>query len=374
MKHKKVLLNPGPVSSTESIRQALMAEDICPKEDEFINLMKDVRKKLCEVVHADYHKYDAVLYCGSGTLVLEAVLVSMLPANKKVLMLENGTYAHKSMNIPKAYNLDYVHVEGDILEPLSVEKVKAALEADPEIALVYVTHHETGTGVLNPIREIGELAHQHGAMLMVDGVSSYGLLDIDMDKDHVDFLIAGAQKGLYAMTGLSFVIGKRELIEASKEHPMRLFYAHLYSQYNILNTTGDMRFTPPVQLVYAANQALDELLAEGVENRMKRTQALHDHIRKHVKRLGFRETLPVDYSGRLICALDYPDGVDFNFKHFHDYLYARDFTIFPFPTGKPKTFRVSAIGNINQADLDEFFKLIEDYWNEQGWSIPILYQ
>lgn len=374
MKQRKILLNPGPVTSNDRIRNALLAEDICPKEDEFIDLMSDLRRKLCQVVKADFNEYDAVLFCSSGTLMQEVALTSLLDNNKKLLMIENGTYAGKAMNIPKAYKLDMVHLKSDILKPVDVNEVKRLLEENPEIGLVYITHQETGTGLLNPIREIGELAHEHGAMMVVDAISTYGLLPIDMEKDNVDFLLSGAQKGLYAMTGISFIIGKRSLIEASKDFPVRTFYAHLYSQYNILNTTGDMRFTPPVQLIYAASEAVDQLLEETIEGRHQKTLAVHQRILDHVHRLGFRESLPLEYSARLVVALDYPDGIDFRFRHFHDFLYSKGYTIFPFATGKPNSFRVGAIGDIEPSDIDDFFKLVEEYWHQEGYTFPVAYK
>ncbi len=373
-KVRKVLLNPGPVTSTDGIRNALLCDDICPKEQEFIDLMLQLRQKLCKVVNADFNDYDAVLFCSSGTLILESVIASMVDENKKVLMVENGTYAKKAMNIPKAYNLGIVHHEVDILEPVKPQDIERLLIENPDVSLVYVTHQETGTGLLNPIRKIGEVCHKHGVMLAVDAISTYGLIPIDMEKDHVDFVMSGAQKGLYAMTGISFVIGKRKLIEASESYPMRTFYAHLYSQYHILNKTGDMRFTPPVQLVYAAVVAVDELLEEGVIERSQRTRRVWDRIREHGQRLGFRETLDPDKSAKLVVAFDYPDGIDFNFKHFHDFLFDHHYTIFPFQTGKPNTFRVGAIGAIDENDIDNFFELVEKYWHQQGYQFPVAYK
>ena len=373
-KVRKVLLNPGPVTSTEGIRNALLCDDICPKEQEFIDLMLELRQKLCQVVNADFKEYDAVLFCSSGTLILESVIASMVDEDKKVLMVENGTYAKKAMNIPKAYNIGIVHHEVDILEPVKAEDIERLIVENPDISLVYVTHQETGTGLLNPIKEIGEVCHKHNVMLAVDAISTYGLIPIDMEKDHVDFVMSGAQKGLYAMTGISFVIGKRKRIEASESYPMRLFYGHLYSQYHILNKTGDMRFTPPVQLVYAAVVAVDELLEEGVIERSQRTRRVWDRIREHGQRLGFRETLDPDKSAKLVVAFDYPEGIDFNFKHFHDFLFENHYTIFPFQTGKPNTFRVGAIGAIDENDIDNFFKLVEKYWEQQGYQFPVAYQ
>lgn len=126
--------------------------------------------------------------------------------------------------------------------------------------------------------------------------------------------------------------------------------------------------------MYAAVVAVDELLEEGVIERSQRTRRVWDRIREHGQRLGFRETLDPDKSAKLVVAFDYPDGIDFNFKHFHDFLFENHYTIFPFQTGKPNTFRVGAIGAIDENDIDNFFKLVEKYWEQQGYQFPVAYQ
>lgn len=139
-------------------------------------------------------------------------------------------------------------------------KLEKALSEDPSIKLVHIAHHETGTGLLNPIREIGEIAHRHGAVFTVDTTSTYAMRPIDIEKDNVDFCMASAQKGLMSMTGLSFVVGNRSIIEASKDYPKRSYYCNLWLQYDCFERTGQMHFTPPVQTIYATRQALKEYL------------------------------------------------------------------------------------------------------------------
>lgn len=161
--------------------------------------------------------------------------------------------------------MDHVNLKLPITEPIDVDKAEEAIKADPDIAVVYCCHHETGTGVLNPIREIGAVAHKYGKVMVVDTTSTYAMIPIDMDKDNLDFIMASAQKGLMSMTGLSYVIGNTEMIEASKNYPTRSYYTNLFMQYDFIKNKGEMHFTPPVQTIYATRQAIKEYWEEGEE-------------------------------------------------------------------------------------------------------------
>lgn len=148
--------------------------------------------------------------------------------------------------------------------------VEDTLQRNPDIALVHTTHNETGTGICNPIKDIGALVHKYNAVFTVDTTSTYAMLPINIERDNIDFCMASAQKGLMSMTGLSFIIGNKAIIEASKEYPKRSYYCNLYLQYEYFEATGEMHFTPPVQTIYATKQALKEYFEEGEEAKWSR--------------------------------------------------------------------------------------------------------
>ena len=162
---------------------------------------------------------------------MDVCLNSLLPAGKKALVVNNGAYSARAVAICRAYGLAHIDLRFSVEDVPDLKAVERALADDPDIALVYTTHHETGTGVLNPVREIGALAHAHGAAFVVDTTSTYAMLPFSMEEANIDFCMASAQKGLQAMTGLSFVIGRTSLIEASKAYPVRSYYCNLYQQY-----------------------------------------------------------------------------------------------------------------------------------------------
>lgn len=242
---RNILLNPGPATTTDTVKLAQVVPDICPREREFADMMKGLRRDLLKVVHADPKDYTAVLFCGSGTLNIDVCINSLLPADKKVLVVNNGAYSTRAVEICQYYGLPHIDLKFPVDQLPDLALVEKTLKENPDIALVYTTHHETGTGILNPIRELGALAHKYGAVFVTDTTSSLAMRPIDVAKENIDFCMASAQKGLMAMTGLSFVIGKTDIIKKSKDYPKRSYYCNLYLQYDFFERTGEMHFTPP---------------------------------------------------------------------------------------------------------------------------------
>ena len=208
---RNILLNPGPSTTTDTVKMAQVVPDICPREKEFASLMKGLREDLVKIVHGDTDEYTAVLFTGSGTINIDVCMNSLLPEGKKVLVINNGAYSTRAVEICQYYGLDYINLEFPIDELPDLSVVEQTLKSNPDIALVHTTHNETGTGILNPIRQIGAIAHKYGAVFSVDTTSTYAMRPIDVNKDNIDFCMASAQKGLMAMTGLSYIVGKGRL-------------------------------------------------------------------------------------------------------------------------------------------------------------------
>ena len=191
---RNVLLNPGPATTTDTVKYAQVIPDICPREKEFVDIMNEVRAELTKVVHADPKKYTSVLFTGSGTVIQDVLVNSLVPAGKKILVVNNGAYSARMVEIAKYYHIPCVDLKFPATGLPDLKVVKEALAGDRDIAVVATTHHETGTGVLNPVGEIGKMAHDHGCIFIADTISTYGLLPIDMEKENIDFLhVIGAE-------------------------------------------------------------------------------------------------------------------------------------------------------------------------------------
>lgn len=371
---RNVLLNPGPSTTTDSVKQAQVVPDICPREKEFREIMKPMRDDLVRIVHGDVDEYTAVLFCGSGTICIDIALNSLLAAGKKAMIINNGSYSQRAVDIVNYYGMPLVEVKQPITTQPDLGAIEDALINNPDVGYVYVTYHETGTGLLNPVKEIGKLAHKYGAFLITDTTSAYAMIPINVYEENIDFCMASAQKGIQGMTGLSYIIGRRDIIERSKDFPKRSYYCNLYMQYEFFETTGEMHFTPPVQTIYAAKQALVEYFEEGEEAKWNRHKRIMDEIRRGIDRLGFREALDRKDQSGLVAAVNYPDDSNFSFEKIHDYCYERGFTIYPGKMQNKGTFRLCALGAIDDSDIREFWKVFEEALHESGVKIPVVYK
>lgn len=370
---RNILLNPGPATTTDSVKLAQIVPDICPREKEFGQIMKDIQEDLVKIVHGDPEKYTAVLFCGSGTINIDACINSLLPENKRVLVINNGAYSARAAEICEFYGLPYTELAFPLNSRPDLNVVEKTLKEDPSIGLVHIAHHETGTGLLNPIREIGEIVHRYNAIFTVDTTSTYAMRPIDIEKDNVDFCMASAQKGLMSMTGLSFVVGNRAIIEKSKDYPKRSYYCNLWLQYDYFERTGQMHFTPPVQTIYATKQALSEYWLEGEQGKWERHTRTFNAICEGLERLGFEQFISKELRSGLVASAKYPDDPAWSFDKIHDYCYERGFTIYPGKVDGQGMFRLCALGAIDEADIDCFFKVFERGLMEMGVTIPVRY-
>ena len=356
---RNVLLNPGPATTTDTVKLAQVVPDICPREQEFAGLMSGLRRDLVRIVHGD-ERFTSVLFCGSGTLNIDVCLNSLLPAGKKVLVANNGAYSSRAVEICEAYGLPHINLKLPIDVPVDVGAVRRTLEENSDVAVVYTTHHETGSGVLNPIRELGAIAHEYDCTFIVDTTSTYAMRPINIIDDNVDFLMASAQKGLQSMTGLSFVVGREDKIRESATFPKRSYYCNLFLQYDYFEKTGEMHFTPPVQTIYATLQALKEYFAEGEMAKWARHTRVFEAIHRGLADLGFRNLIKREYQSGLVVSVCYPDDPNWSFEKIHDYCYEHGFTIYPGKVGSAKTFRLCALGQIDEPDITAFFKVFKD--------------
>lgn len=371
---RNVLLNPGPATTTDTVKLAQIVPDICPREKEFGAVMKELQADLVKIVHGDPEVYTAVLFCGSGTINIDACINSLLPEGKKVLIINDGAYSSRAAEICRFYGLPHIELKFPIDRLPDLDVVEQTLKDNPDIGLVHTAHNETGTGLLNPVREIGALAHKYDAIFTVDTTSTYALRPIDIAADNIDFCMASAQKGLMSMTGLSFVVGNRSIIEASKDYPKRSYYCNLWLQYDYFERTGQMHFTPPVQTIYATRQAMKEYWAEGEEAKWARHLSVFNAIHEGIERLGFKLYIPKEIQSGLVVAVMYPDDPNWDFEKVHDYCYERGFTIYPGKVDGKGMFRLCSLGAIYEQDIKDFFVVLEEALKTYGVTVPAMYK
>ncbi len=359
---RNILLNPGPATTTDSVKQALCVPDICPREEEFCEVVNEVRQGLRSIAHGD-QSYVSVPFAASGTGAVEACLSSVLKEGEKILIHSNGAYGLRMEEIASTYYGQKAVVSSE--EPFGnfpdLNRLESYLKKDPSIRYLAFVHHETTTGMLNPAKQFLEVAQKYGVRVIVDAMSSFAGIPMDLRDTPFDFVISSANKCLEAMAGISFVLCKKEALEKLAQIPPRNVYLNLYRQWESLEKTGQMQFTPPVQVFYALRQAIKELAVETVERRYKRYTGSWDVLQKGLQELNLVPLLPLEHQSKLLTAIREP--AEFNFKEMHDVLYKKGFTIYPGKIPSNRTFRIANIGAITSRDMEAFVAELRHYLN-----------
>ncbi len=369
MVKRKILLNPGPATTTDTVKISQIVSDICPREKEFEDLMKSIVKDLTEIAGGDEKDYTSILFGGSGTAAMDATINSVAPPNKKILIVNNGAYGERMVKIAEAYNIDYVELKFDWGKLPNLDKIESALKGETEIACVATVHHETTTGILNPIKYIGNIAKKYNKVFIVDTISSFAGVPLDIKEFNIDFMMSASNKCIQGMAGVCFIICKKQELEKTKGYPRRSFYLNLYDQYEYFEEYHQMRFTPPVQVMYALRKAIDEFLEEGPENRIARYTKNWQILRKGVEEFGFKILTKAEDESRLLITILYPKDPSFDFHKMHDALCEKGFTIYPGKLGKKNTFRLANIGAIDYKDIESFLVALKEVMNDMNLKI-----
>ncbi len=358
---RNILLNPGPATTTDSVKMAQVVPDICPREYEFGDLMEFVSMQLSLIV-ANSDEYSTILFGGSGTAVVESIISSVVPSNKGIVIVNNGSYGKRMCQIADAYDMNFLEFESSPIEPIDFEELEKFIINSEDISHLAVIHNETTTGLLNDLDAFGKLAEKYNLELIVDAMSSYAAIPIDMKKQNIHYLAASSNKNIQGMAGVGFVIANKNSLDSLKDIKPRNFYLNLYAQYQNFIKSHQMRFTPPVQTLYALKQAIIEAKEEGIEKRYVRYSKSWKTLTDKLKEMGLKYLVEDKYHSKIITSIFIPDGVDFD--EMHDYFYERGFTIYPGKVADFNTFRVANIGDIDYKDMEAFLTLLEEYLYE----------
>lgn len=363
---RMVLLNPGPANTTDAVKRAMTRPDICPREREFGDVLRRVRDGVTRVVHTG-DAFTAVLLGGSGTAAVEAAIASAVPADGRLLVVDNGAYGARMHAIAHAYGIacDAVSLGvGGYPDPARV----ADTLRERRYTHLAIVHHETSTGMLNPVEAVGAACREHGTEMIVDAMSSYAGIPIDIERLGADFLVSSANKCIQGMAGLAFVICRRERLLRMAPIPGRSHYLALGRQHAFFEAQGQMEFTPPVQVVYALEQALAEYFTEGAEGRYRRYLANWEALDGGMRELGFRRLLPEAMLSRILTAYLEPDHPSYGFDAMHDRLHDKGFTIYPGKGANRATFRLANMGDVNADDMRAFVRAMREVLEQMGVS------
>ena len=310
--------------------------------------------------------YEAIPMQGSGTFAIEAVFSSVIPPNGHLLILANGAYGERMLQIAGLLNIPATIRRWPENESPDVETVRQLLKQVPGLTHVAIVHLETTTGILNPIDSIGCAVREQGCQFIVDAMSSFGGVPLDLQEVSADYLISSANKCLEGVPGFAFVIARRDAIEACSGNA-RSVSLDLVAQWQGLEGNGQFRFTPPTHAFLAFAQAVIELREEGgVPARAERYRANHSALLSGMRGLGFREFLPSQRQSHVITAFHYPDDEAFDFERFYRRLADKGMIIYPGKLSQTNCFRIGTIGRISVEDVQALIAAIGEVLRDMG--------
>jgi len=359
-----LLLTPGPLSTTKTVKAAML-RDWCTWDNDYNNIVEEIRTELLNIAELNTKDYTSVLIQGSGTFAVESVIGSIIPKDGKLLVLANGAYGLRIATIADYLRIPLEVYDSGELERHNIDKIENILTADKNISHVAIVHCETTTGMLNDIESIGTLVKKLGRTYIVDAMSSFGGIPIEIDKIDIDFLISSANKCIQGVPGFGFVISKRNEIEKCQGQA-RSLSLDLFDQWKTMeDNKGKWRFTSPTHVVRAFRQAIVELKEErGIDARFVRYSTNQRTLVNGMRKLGFQPLLPDDLHSPIITTFISPENQTYDFIRFYNELKSKGFVIYPGKVTDYQCFRIGNIGEVYEHDMTTLLSAIKDsmYW------------
>ncbi len=358
------MLTPGPLTTSLETKQAML-RDWGSRDANFIEAGAEIRRRLLAMTGAG-DDYDCVLMQGSGTFSIEAALASFIPKDGRVLVLINGVYGHRALKILDILGRQTVVLErGDYLAP-QPEAVKQKLLEDTAISDVFVVHCETSSGILNPLKEIADVVHAAGRRLIIDAMSSFGAIPLEVGDIPYEAMISSANKCIEGVPGFGFTIARKTALEGAKgrSHSLSL---DLHDQWVYTGKSGQWRFTPPTHVIMAFREALRQHEAEGgVAGRGARYRENMQTLIEGMRQMGFETLLDDAEMAPVIITFLCPADPAFDFMDFYNALKARNFVIYPGQLTEAESFRIGCIGQIHQPVITALLAAIAASIREMG--------
>ena len=341
------LLTPGPLTTAFEVKQAML-RDWGSWDSDFRAMTKSLCDQLVALAGDTRGEFVCVPMQGSGTYCVEALLGTFIPRDGKVLVLANGAYGLRAAETMRYLGRAYSLIDkGDYMPPRG-DEVGAALDADPAISHVIAIHCETSSGILNPVAEISEAVYARGRKLLIDSMSAFGALDLDVSRIRYEAMVSSANKCIEGVPGFGFVIARKSELETTKgnSHSLSL---DVHAQWAAMVKTGQWRYTPPTHVVAAFLEALRIHAAEGgVAALGARYTRNRDVMVAGMRDLGFETLLKDRWLSPIIVTFFNPAHPNFEFARFYDLMKQRGFIIYPGKLTVVDSFRIGCIGRMDE--------------------------
>lgn len=344
------LFTPGPLNTSERVRQAA-GRDLGSRSPVATALSAQLRRAVAGIAGCD-EQWCAVPLQGSGTFAVEAMLCSLIGPQESVLVLENGVYSQRIASICALHAIPHRVLSFDAMQGFDLAVVEAALQAHPEITHIAAVHFETALGVLNDISGLTALAQRYRREVLVDAISTFGVLPLDVTSPSLIAVALSSNKGLHGLPGLAFVLTRSAVL--SRNMPARTLSLDLKAQVEALEQDGQWRFTPPLQIMLALQQAIVEFHEQGGRAaRYEVYQQRMEHLLQGMAALGFTPVIDAAHRAPLIVTLAPQPAVRCDISQLNDYLFDRQLVIYPTKHSNPNSFRVGVMGELSLADIDD---------------------
>jgi 2-aminoethylphosphonate-pyruvate transaminase len=362
-----LLLTPGPLTTSRSVKEA-MVHDWGSRDARFLSLNKAVLDGLPRVIHGQ-DAFVTVPMQGSGTFAVEAMLTTFVPKNGKVLVLVNGAYGHRAKRILEIAGRKTVVHESAEDTPPDLAAVERILKRSKSITHVFMVHCETTSGIRNPVGEVAALVAKHGRRLLIDSMSAFGALALDSREVPFDAVAASSNKCIEGVPGLGFVLCRKEALGETKGNATTLVL-DLFDQHQNFEKTGQYRFTPPIHVIVAFHQALQEFWSEGgVAGRGGRYAENGRILIEGMRALGFETLLPEKLQAPIIVTFHMPKHPNFVFQRFYDALKDRGYVIYPGKLTVADSFRIGCIGRLSAKHMRGALTAVREALDEMQVSL-----
>lgn len=353
------LLTPGPLTTTTAVKEEMLL-DRCTWEQDYKEITQEIRARLLEFASVSNEDYTTVLMQGSGTFVVESVMTTAISQKDKVLIITNGAYGERIVKMADYIGLNYIEYGVAYDEYPKEDAIRTILHIDSEITHIVMVHCETTTGILNPLEMISRVSAEYRKTLIIDAMSSFGGVDINMSELAIDYLISSANKCIQGVPGFGFVIAKLDKLLVC-EGNARSLSLDLYDQWKEMDKDGKWRYTSPTHVVAAFAKAIEELIEEGgIAARFARYQQNNRLLREGLAKVNIHAYITEEKQSPIITTFLFPNS-QFDFEDFYSFVKAKGFVIYPGKLTDVDTFRIGNIGEIYEEDIRDLCTIIGTY-------------
>lgn len=355
---QKILLTPGPLTTSKATKEAMLV-DMGTRDSEYQNLICGLQQKLLTLGHAKQDDYALIFMQGSGTFGVESVLTSVIKSQEKVLILSNGAYGKRMVQICEQANIQYEELAFPMTEAIDISLLEEAIAKTDCTHVAYV-HCETTAGIMNDIVKIQDVISRYHKISIVDAMSSFGAVDINITALHIDYLITSANKCLHGVPGVALIFARKAHLQMCA-HVCKSLSLDLYAQYTTMEEVpGSFRFTSPTHVLRALDRAVDECMqAGGIPARHERYARIQQRIAKAMQEAGFSTLIAGDIQSVVITTYLCPEN--FDFASFYEYFKTNGYLLYSGKLPGIDAFRIGNIGNLSDTDVDTFIDILSQW-------------